>query len=125
MDRGRHSIPVHEDFHLTAQISPAPHSQNIVVGTVASTLAIGEDFLHKGVIKIALNEIAAFLAVLMVGKVRGNRHSMIFQGVGNTEKLLLFVAVVVVRNLASGVKVVTAGLEGRSFGFLLRLVVQA
>lgn len=50
---------------------------------------------------------------------------MVFQGVGNAEKLLLLIAVVVVRDFASGVKVVTAGLEGYRFDFLLRLVVQA
>ena len=124
MDRGSDGLPAHKNFHFTAQVRAAPHGQHIVVGTVASTLAIGEDLLHKGVIEVAANEITAFLAVLMVGKVRGNRHSMVFQGVGNAEKLLLFVAVVVVRNLASGVKVVTAGLEGRRFSFLLRFVVQ-
>ena len=50
---------------------------------------------------------------------------MVFQGVGNTEKILLFIAVMVVRDFASGVKIVTAGLEGPRFGFLLRLVIQA
>ena len=124
IDRGRHSIPAHEDFHLTAHVRAAPHGQHVVIGTVSSPLAIGENLLNEGAIEVAANEIAAFLAVLMVGKVRGNRHSMIFQGVGNAEKLLLLIAVVV-RYFASGVKVVTAGLEGRRFGFLLRLVVQA
>ena len=111
IDRSCNGFPVHEDLHLAAEIGPAPHGQNIVPGAVANTLAVGEDLLYIGAVKEGLNIIAAFLAVLMVGKVRGNRHSMVFQGIADAEKFLLFGTVIIVRNRASSIKVVSAGLK--------------
>jgi hypothetical protein len=37
---------------------------------------------------------------------------MVFQGVADAEKLLLFSTVVVIRNIAWGIEIMSAGLEG-------------
>ena len=120
-----HGLPAHEDLHLTTEVCSTPHGQNIIVSAIAHTLAAGKNLLHIGVVKVALNKIAAILAAIMVGKERGNRHSMVFQGITDTEKLLLFGAVVEVGNVARRIEIMSDGLKDRCrcFSSFLRLCI--
>ena len=50
--------------------------------------------MHFCVVKEALNKIAAFSAIPVFGKVRGNLYSVVFQrGTGSQKLLFLFVLV--------------------------------
>ena len=56
----------------------------------------------------APNEIAAFSAILVIGKVRGNLYSVVFQGGAVSQQFPFFFVLVVVGEGWSGVEVVAA-----------------
>jgi hypothetical protein len=51
--------------------------KKVIKGPVARRLPVGKRLLNRHTVKEGLNKIAAFSPILMFGKVRGNRHSMI------------------------------------------------
>jgi hypothetical protein len=51
--------------------------KKVIKGPVASRLPVGKCFFNRRTVKEGLNKIAAFSPILMIGKVRGNRYSMI------------------------------------------------
>ena len=73
--------------------------QALAEGTIAGPLTVGKNGLHEGVVEVAGNEIAAFSAIFVIGKVRGNRNSMLFQSLALADQLLLLRIVVVVRGI--------------------------
>ena len=82
--------------------------QKIVIGPIARRLTVGKRLLDRRAVKEGLNEIAAFPPILMFGKVRGNRHPMIFYGVACADQLLLLRGLMVIRDLCAGIEIMSA-----------------
>ena len=76
--------------------------QHLIVGTVASTLVVGENLFDKGIVIEGLNKTATLSGIRMGVKKRGNFNSVIFQRVAAADQLLLFSVVVVVFRFSSG-----------------------
>ena len=82
-DRNKEQFNIAADleihFILTGQICSAPDMQHIIVSPIPDTLAVREDLLDEGIVKVPLNKIAAFLPVLVDSEVRGNSRPVIVQ----------------------------------------------
>ena len=72
-----HKQPADIHLRLRAVLVSSPDVKEIVIGLIASRLPVGKRLLNRRAVKEGLNKIAAFSSILMIGKVRGNRHSMI------------------------------------------------
>ena len=83
--------------------------KQIIIGTVASRLSVGQSSLIDLVGKEPLNEIAAFLDLLMGGKERCNLYSMIFECGAGADELSLFAVLMEVGGSASEVIRVKVG----------------
>ena len=70
--------PPQEHLFLAGEVRPAPEVQHIVPCPIPGPLAIAQNFLHIGVVKEALNEIAALFSALMGFKERGDLGPMVF-----------------------------------------------
>ena len=70
--------PAQEVLFLAGEIRPTPEVQHIVPCPIPGPLAIAQNFLYIGVVKEALNEIAALFSALMGFKERGDLGPMVF-----------------------------------------------
>ena len=103
-----HMAPTNENLFLTAEIRAAPEVQQIVIRLISHALSVLYEQLRIGVVEEGLNKITAFSIIRMLGEERGDFLSVVFQGVAGSQKLLLFLVLVEVRDVGAGIEVVTA-----------------
>ena len=72
-----HKRPADIHLRLRTGLLSSPDVKKVIKCPVARRLPVGKCFFNRRTVKEGLNKIAAFSPILMIGKVRGNRHSMI------------------------------------------------
>ena len=100
-----HLTPPTENLPLTGHVGPSPDVEHIVIGPVSGSLSILQDLLHEGIVEEALNKIAAFSAVRVVGKECGDLDSVVFQGIAGAKQLVLLPVMVVELHIPQEVSV--------------------
>ena len=111
VDAVSHLTPPAVDLPLTGHVGPSPDVEHIVIGPVSGSLSILQDLLHEGIVEEALNKIAAFSAVRVVGKECGDFDSVVLQGIAGTEQLVLLPVMVVELYIPQEVSVSSAQLQ--------------
>ena len=85
----------------------------VILGMKPCPLIIGEHHFNRRAVIKALNKNATLLNIRMGVEKRGDFCSVVFQGRAAADQLLFFRVVVIVVDLAAGVKVMVAFLQRR------------
>ena len=103
-----HIPPAKKDLRFTVFIGASPHGEAIRIGQIPGVLAVVQNRFDGLAVVKAPNEIAAFSAIPVIGKVRGNLYPVIFQCGALSQQFPFFFVLVVVGEGRSGTKVVVA-----------------
>ena len=103
-----HRRPKQIFLSLPAQVRAAPQMEHIVIGAVAHTLTAFQNLLNKGIIKEALNKIAAFFFIRLGCKECGNFHAMAIQFFTGSEQFVLFLILMEILRFPSQIPVSSA-----------------
>ena len=100
--------PAKKDLRFTVLIGASPHGEAIRIGQIPGLLDVVQNRFDGLAVVKAPNKNAAFSAIPVIGKVRGDLYPVILQRGAVSQQFSFFFLLVVVGEGWSGVEVVAA-----------------